>query len=268
MAKVAFDFKNPDRAVVRHVVIQRLRDDRSWNQIDPTGEGFLPYVEMQSGQIAQFGYYADEVCWHLLTTGILAPGFNASNRKLPWFHLTTFGKLFVETGEWPLYDPSAYLARLAQRIPAPDRTVLAYLTESLRSFERGSFVAASVMLGIAAERVFLLLCDATLNALADSAEKKAFGELLERYQIKPKLDWLHMKFVQLQKKGPPGFPDNAGLMVTAIYDLLRSQRNDLGHPRDHPPSLPPEDVFASLQFFPRYFEAAEAVRRVLSNVKI
>jgi hypothetical protein len=56
---------------------------------------------------------------------------------------------------------------------------------------------------------------------------------MERYPIKPKLDWLHAKFSELQRSGPPGLPNNACFMVTAIYDLLRTQRNELGHPRDN-----------------------------------
>ena len=208
MAKIEFYFKKPDLTIVRHVVVQRLREDASWNQLDSTGDGFLPYVEMQGPWISQFACYASEVCWHLLTTSVLAPGFDPSNERLPFFHLTAFGRRFVKTGDWPVYDESEYLGRLGQLSKDPDRTVIAYLTESLRSFERGNFVAASVMLGIGAERVFLLLCEATLKSLSDGAEKATFGKLIERYPIKPKLDWLHAKFGELQKSGPPGFPDN------------------------------------------------------------
>ena len=54
------------------------------------------------------------------------------------------------------------------------------------------------------------------------------------------------------------------LAVTAIYDLLRSQRNDLGHPRDLPPTVEREEVFANLQIFPRFYETAEQLRTYLS----
>jgi hypothetical protein len=30
-------------------------------------------------------------------------------------------------------------------------------------------------------------------------------------------------------KGGASFPDNATIMLTTIYDLMRCQRNDLGH---------------------------------------
>lgn len=54
-------------------------------------------------------------------------------------------------------------------------------------------------------------------------------------------------------------------MVTAIYDFMRCQRNDLGHPRATPPNVSREDAFVNLQIFPRYYQTAEEVRRFLSE---
>ncbi len=268
MSKIKFDFKNPDFSLVRQVIFRRLREDSSWDQLDPGGEGFLPYVEMAGNEIGTFAFYAKEVCWQLLCTGVLAPGKNPENPDRPWFHITAFGRLLIQSGEWPANDPAGYIARLKQKIPTPDATVLAYLSEALCSFERGNVIASMVMLGIAAERVFLLLCEATENALTNPSEKKAFSGLLKRFSMKPKLDWLHQKFQALQQKPPAGFPDNAVIMVTAIYDLLRCQRNDLGHPRPMPPSLSPEDAYANLQVFPRYYEIAEVIRGLFASHKI
>lgn len=93
------------------------------------------------------------------------------------------------------------------------------------------------MLGIAAERIFLLLCDSLAGALSNANEKTAFGKLLDRFPMKPKLDWVHSKVQQVQKQAPAGFPENATIMLVAIYDLMRCQRNELGHPREAPPNI-------------------------------
>jgi hypothetical protein len=82
--------------------------------------------------------------------------------------------------------------------------------------------------------------------------------------MKPKLDWVHAKILTLQNRRLTGLPDNVGLMVTAVYDFLRTQRNDLGHPRDVPPHVDREDAFANLQMFPRYYQIAEDLRRFLA----
>jgi len=124
------------------------------------------------------------------------------------------------------------------------------------------------MLGVAAERVFDLLCGSLLNALANQAEKKKFGDLMDRFQMKPKLIWVRTKVEAVQAARVPGFPDNAGLVVLGIYDLMRQQRNDLGHPREQPPVLTREDLLANLQVFVRYYETAEAMRSFLANNKV
>jgi hypothetical protein len=266
--KVDFDLNNPDRNLVRHIVIRRLREDQSWRSLDLTGAGFLPYVNLPGPQIGQFAFFAQEVYWQLLSTGVIAPGYNQSNIELPDFHLTPFGAEFVRTGEWPAYDPASYLERLVQSVPTPDPTVLAYLAESLRSFERGGYVASAVMLGIAAERVFLLLCESTEIALGNPSEKQKFSKMLVRYPMKPKLDFLREKYIALQKTAPSGFPDNAVLMVMAVYDIMRTQRNDLGHPQKSPPSVEAADVLTTLQVFPRYYKTVEVIREVLKSAII
>ena len=125
-----------------------------------------------------------------------------------------------------------------------------------------------VMLGIAAERVFLLLCEAVANALASPKEAKKFTDLCGRFSMKPKLDWVHEKFRGVEAGGPPGFPENAPLMVVAIYDLMRAQRNDLGHPREHPPAVRRGEAHANFTIFPAYYEAAERVRAFLAKNQI
>jgi hypothetical protein len=124
------------------------------------------------------------------------------------------------------------------------------------------------MLGIAAERVFLLLCELLEQALTSPQESKNFADVLKRFAMKPKLDWIHLKIQSLQNAHIKGFPENATIMVTTMYDLLRTQRNELGHPQPTPPKLSREDVFANLQIFPRYYEVAEKVRQFLKQNKV
>jgi len=142
---------------------------------------------------------------------------------------------------------------------------MAYLAESLNNLRHGTPVASTVMLGIGAERVFVLVAESLQRALSDPTEKSDLSRLLSRYQMKPKLDWIHDKIQRIQEQRVVGFPDNATLMVTAMYDLIRCQRNELGHPRETPPSVSKEDAFVNLQIFPRYYETSEVVRGFLST---
>ncbi len=57
-------------------------------------------------------------------------------------------------------------------------------------------------------------------------------------------------------------------MVSGIYNMLRVQRNDLGHPKELPPAVDREEAFARLQLFPGYYETAEKIRQVIGGKKV
>jgi hypothetical protein len=268
--KIPFNPANPDLRAVRQIVFERLRRDTAWNTLDREGVEFAKYVEHDGPNESwpgrsSFSFLAEEMFWQLVVEGILAPGYNIHNRDLPWFHITQYGRLVLNSQDPNPHDPTGYLARLGERIASPDSSVVAYLGESLETFRKGSFVASTVMLGIAAERVFLLLCESLENALGTSSEKTTFSKLLGQFSMRPKLDWVHNKIQQVLKHRPEGFPENATIMVVAIYDLMRGQRNELGHPRETPPQVQREDAFVNLQIFPRYYEIAEEMRTFLRS---
>ena len=57
-------------------------------------------------------------------------------------------------------------------------------------------------------------------------------------------------------------------MVVAIYDLIRQQRNELGHPREDPPQLTRDDMLGGLQSFIRYCETAGELRTCLATTTV
>ena len=209
-----------------------------------------------------------DVFWQLVAEGILAPGLDASHRDLPWFHVTAYGRKAIEHGEYQPHDRDGYLRRLLRRHPQADATVVAYLEESLETFARGSRIASMVMLGIAAERVFDLVCQSITDSLTIQKEKDTLEGHMMRARIKPRIDFVHHKLTAIQQRGVSGFPESATLMVTAMYDMIRVQRNDLGHPRERPPLLEADEANARLQMFAGYFETAEHVRRFLEANKV
>jgi hypothetical protein len=97
------------------------------------------------------------------------------------------------------------------------------LVESLHSFRQDRFVASAVLLGVAAERTFLVIAKSLLEALKDAIEQAKFKELLDRQPMKPKQDWVHAKLLELdenRRKLPDDFQETTPLMVTGIYDLI------------------------------------------------
>lgn len=277
MDKPTFDSANPDLLLLRRAILQRLKKERNWQHVFEFGqvgvdirkavEPWLSFVN-RPGDGAQLSQHALEVFWQLVIEGVVVPGTGSSNANLPWFHVTTYGRTVIDAElEYQPHDPACYLGRLRQRVVSPDPTVLAYVDESLRTFLRGNLVASTVMLGIAAERVFNLLAESLRKRLREPAERAQLTKLLERNAMKPKLDWVEQKIRHMQQmpknQRPRNFPDNATLMFSAICDFIRTQRNELGHPREKPPQMLRGDALANLEIFPRYYETAETLRRSL-----
>ncbi|OGW72185.1 MAG: hypothetical protein A2Y02_00010 [Omnitrophica bacterium GWA2_52_12] len=256
MGKINFNPREDNGLeLVRAIIFERLRKDTNWNQFDLTGEGFNPYVEFV-GEVVEgrrrITALVQDVMWELIIQGVITPGRDTSNPNLPWFHLTEYGKKVLSAGEFLPHDPGGYLDKFRAVMGRVDPTVDTYLSESLNCFTRGCLVASVVMLGVASERVFLLICEAFKNAIENQKEKTDFERLLEIRSIKPKMDWIFKKVEELQRRTPKPFPDNVTIMLVSIFDFIRNQRNDLGHPRETPPKVSRDDAYVNLRIFPGY----------------
>jgi hypothetical protein len=205
--------------------------------------------------------------WQLVTEGVIRPG--SSSLDFPFITVTEYGKRVINNEDAHPHDVERFLnqIRSGQQI---DPTVEAYLVESLHSFRQNRLVASAVLLGVAAERTFLVIAKALLEALKDANEQAKFRKLLDRQPMKPKQDWVHAKLLELdenKKKLPDDFPESTPLMVTGIYDLIRQQRNDLGHPRDVPPKIERGQLEANLFLFSQYYRSAEQLHSYLASHK-
>jgi len=271
MAKIQFD-KNGGVELVRVAFLQKLKDDRDWNMFsagrDNLGD-YLEYVGKPDLALMHARRLAQDVFWELVIQGVLARGYNLANPNLPFFHLTDYGKKVLAEEKFIPHDPDGYLRRFEAEIPNADATVTAYVQESVECFARGNMIASVMMLGIAAERVFLLVSEKMLTALADPNEQTTFQAIMERMPLKPKLDFVATKIRDIMSKRPrPNLPDNLNIGVSVIYDFIRMQRNDLGHPRATPPDVSREDAFVNLRIFPTYYKMAEELSAYLDANRV
>ena len=207
MGKIVYDCSQPDLVLLRQAVFDRLREDRDWRLVEHEIRHFEPYIELKSPDYqGLLFFHINEVVWRLLAEGVLSPGFNPANPDLPWFHLTDFGNMVINSSEPNPYDSLGYIKHIRSQIPNPDNTVLAYLAESLSTYRHGHTVASTMMAGIAAERVFLLLCSSMCAAIESAKEKSDFEKILMRFPIKPKFDWMRLRIESLQAEGGKDFP--------------------------------------------------------------
>ncbi len=258
-----FDYAKPSTRAARQILLDGITANPPVDDIN--GE-FAPFMESSGEKNHEILAFAiRKAFWELFLEGILAPGKDAINRDLPSFHVTEYGRTVLAADPAHPHDPERYLARITQRVATFDPTVRSYLVESLGTFKRGNLVASAVMLGIAAERAFLLLCESVRDALSEPREKTRFTRILDAFPMKAKLEWIEKKFQEKSVRALDGFPDNARVLILAVYDFLRVQRNEFGHPGQAPPSVDREDAFANLQVFARYYETVEKIRALLAG---
>jgi hypothetical protein len=208
MQRPKFDGAKPDLPCVRRIVLQRLARDASWEQlVDDNAKSFEPFLEFDPPRPNDREVFARcllDVFWQLVAEGVLAPGksLGLHMTNLPWFHRTPYGSKVIAAGEYVPHDPIAFMARLDAQINPVDGTVRAYVDESLRTFLNGNLLASMVMLGVAAERVFDLLCETLEPALKDSKERTQFRKLLSQLSVRRRLDWVHEKLRTLESGAP------------------------------------------------------------------
>src|SRR5216684_2534769 len=153
MMRIPFNPQKPDINAVRQIVLERLRRQLNWKALDHTGSGFQSYVEYEgAANPERLAFFALQVFWQLINEGIIAPGVSpqGDSANLPHFHITEYGKIALQSGSTNPHDPTGYLDNIRRKVSNPDDTVIAYLTEALHSFVRGTPIASTVMLGIAA----------------------------------------------------------------------------------------------------------------------
>ncbi len=257
-------FRDTDRdnlEFVRQIVLTRLREDQSWSQFDYVwDQRDRPYVRFEGGGWVQnrFLELANEVMWQLIMQGVITPGMNASNPNLPWFRITDYGKQVLAEQRFVPHDPAGYLKELKAAATTTVTSVsVSYVEEALNCFTRGCHVASVLLLGVAAESVFLELCNVVKETLTNPAHRRAFEKLPDA--VKPKHRWIVEHYQALPASTRKDLPESLDMTLTSLYDLIRRQRNELGHPQPEPPTVDRERAFVAFRLFPTYASDVEAL---------
>ena len=101
------------------------------------------------------------IFWDLSIERIISWGtVTNSEARWPFFHVTPFGREYLEQTPPHFLDPDGYVRFLEGLVPEVDAVVLQYTQESARAFRAQLWFASAVMLGAASERTILLLLEA------------------------------------------------------------------------------------------------------------
>ena len=123
-----------------------------------------------------------EMIHYLYNEGVLMWGnaFDSDTDTFPYFSITSYGQKVLDANELIPHDPDNYLADLRKAIPSLDPLVLLYIQESVQCFLRNNQIASSVMLGVAAEKVFYQL----FEWMKKNATNPNFKSRMERLKSK------------------------------------------------------------------------------------
>jgi len=172
-----------------------------------------------------------EIIWTFIIQGILVPGRDDSNRNLPFLRLTDYGRRCMEENKILPHDPDGYLKEFERAVPSADPTIVEYLTEALQCFIHGLNRSAAIMLGGASEKGILLLIDSYAASIADPNKKTTIeNQISKASSIFRKYKIFEKEFPALKQKLPQDLSDNVDTLLSGVFSLIRSSRNESGHP--------------------------------------
>jgi hypothetical protein len=191
-----------------------------------------------------------EIVWDLIVQRVLTIGMNNANPNWPWLKLTAYGKTVTNTNGPVPHDPSGYLFRVRQEVPNIDPVILTYLEESINTYSIGAYLSASVTLGCASEKALLLLIDSYINSIKDDKERESFRHKVQGRVIKRQYDEFSKALTGQLGKLPNDLSDNLNNILLGVFDMIRINRNEVGHPTGK--TVEKEVIFAYLQVFIGY----------------
>jgi RNAse (barnase) inhibitor barstar len=179
--------------------------------------------------------------------------------------ITSYGKKVLAGEDVVPHDPEGYIKTFKTKIPDADPLILTYLTESVQTFRTGNLLASSTMLGVASEAAFNILFDAITKVLSDP-KKQSFEKLVESTRTKTKFDEMMKVIEQIKKEFPQEVKENISSELDGIFNLIRYQRNDTGHPTGS--IITRDQMFVSLRLFIIYCSKVYAIVNWLNSKQL
>ena len=243
----------------------RLRSSGQWIELVQNVQKALLQAkvisaELQGEAVREFKEQVREVMWELLVRGVLVFGSDSYNPNFPHYRLTERGvREVMDTGPQP-HDPVGFLKLLRSKAPGLDPVIDGYVVEAVTTFNAGCLRASAVMLGCASEALIGVLGSELANRHPEPRHREAIQKSQDALSINRRFTAIRLALDALPWKGDHS--DTVARHLPGIFDLVRQQRNDAGHPSidKRPDEIQREEVFVSLRLFVEY------ARRVLELI--
>lgn len=200
-----------------------------------------------------------EAVWALIGQGLAYIDYSQPAVENWSLHLTDAGRAAADDEEVNPNNPENYLNRLSKDVPELSVVARQYTEEALRAYNARLYRASAVMLGVASEAAVLEVASSFATTLSE-VESRRFMECIgsRRQNITAKFSAFREKLQSRKNELPSELKDGLDLTVNSVADLLRTYRNDAGHPTDR--AVDRDDAYTHLCLFVRYARRLYALK--------
>lgn len=240
-----------------------LSNRRGWQE---TLGAFAAELGLEAPDDIQYTNTVLSELWSMAIEGIVEPTWSdvafvgASRYLITGFGLTKHGKALLEGP--PIDRPNQYIDYLKEQVSAinDEDEVITYVRESLTAYNHQCYFAATVMLGIASERLFEILLDTYINFMPDPDAQAQFKSKITGKGISKQYEEFMKKLPDFT--GSDGITGedrpttnrlrrDFGHAMKVTFDTIRSYRDYAAHPRTN--GVVPRDVILmNLTGFPMF----------------
>lgn len=192
---------------------------------------------------------------------------HTSMLQVPRMILTTNGRKLLKQEEASPHHRARYLESIRARLQSPDSIIMTYIEEAIGAWEAGLYRSAAVMTGCACERLIHLLASGVINANHNPWSErlgKAGRRVLNISDIFAEVREA-LQDLAGNRKLTGELGDALDRKLSAIFDHVRIQRNQAGHPTGEEVSA--EDAEAGLLLFPGFYFYADRLVRDLHTLR-
>jgi len=201
------------------------------------------------------------IFWDLSIERIISWGTTTNpEARWPFFHVTPFGREYLEHTPPHFLDPDGYVGFLKTLVSEVDPIVLQYTQESARAFRAQLWFASAVMLGAAAERTTLLLLEAIRDKSQDP-EKAKLTRILDQPRLTEIFKVIQTRIASEIKAGVLPYSIHQGCTehLLSLSEMIRVHRNEAVHPAAA--KVNRGKVFIALQTFPEALRVIDGLRK-------
>lgn len=153
----------------------------------------------------------------------------SSNWKLC---ITERGRRYLDDGIGNIYNENVWHRTLIAKSDGISEVEMQYAKEAIVAFNKEMYLSCHVMIGVSSEAVIVRMASAMARCNFIEG-REAIGKTLSnpRNGIRVIFDVIKPEIEKAKREIPGNLSDNIAIWFYSMYDAIRVNRNDAGHPK-------------------------------------